>query len=324
LIRLEGLCGIDCTNIQFFSLSNSYRVSKVIVILKKSYFYSITNTVHRMAEIGKFNRLRVKKRVPFGAYLDGGELGEILLPKRYMPQRCEVDDEVEVFIYLDSEDRIIATTEKPKAIVGEFAMLQVVSVASMGAFLDWGLPKDIFVPFREQKTRMEKGKWYIVAVYFDHDSKRLVASAKIEKFLDNTIPGYSVGEEVDLLIASESDLGFNAIVNNRHTGVLYKNEVFQPLNRGDRVKGYIKKVREDDKIDLILQKPGYAKVDDNSQGILDKLKQHNGYIAVSDKSDPELIYSMFGISKKTFKKAIGGLFRDRVISIEEKGIRLRG
>ncbi len=275
-----------------------------------------------MAEIGKLNSLRVVKEVDFGLYLDGGEHGEILLPKRYVPENAKPEDILEVFIYLDSEDRVIATTETPYIMIGEFACLKAVAITSMGAFLDWGLMKDLFVPFREQKQKMEEGKWYVVTVYLDFDSKRLVASAKIEKFLDNLPPEYDAGEEVDLLIAGETDLGFNAIINNKHSGVLYKNEVFQPLKKGDRIKGYIKKIREDEKIDLILQKAGYQKVDDISMRIVDVLKEHKGYIAITDKSDPDTIYNLFGVSKKTFKKAIGSLYKFRVISIEDKGIRL--
>lgn len=275
-----------------------------------------------MAEIGKLNSLRVVKEVDFGLYLDGGEHGEILLPKRYVPENAKPEDILEVFIYLDSEDRVIATTETPFIMVGEFACLKAVAITSMGAFLDWGLMKDLFVPFREQKQKMEVGKWYVITVYLDYDSKRLVASAKIEKFLDNLPPEYDAGEEVDLLISGETDLGFNAIINNKHSGVLYKNEVFQPLKKGDRIKGYIKKIREDEKIDLILQKPGYQKVDDISMRIVDVLKEHKGFIAITDKSDPDTIYNLFGVSKKTFKKAIGSLYKFRVISIEDKGIRL--
>lgn len=276
-----------------------------------------------MAEIGKINNLRVVKEVDFGLYLDGGEHGEILLPKRYVPENAKPENTLEVFIYLDSEDRIIATTETPYIKVGEFACLKTVTVNQMGAFLDWGLMKDLFVPFREQKQRMEEGKWYIVTVYLDYDSKRLVASAKIEKFLDNLPPDYESGQEVDLLIAGETDLGFNAIINNKHLGVLYKNEVFKPLRKGERIKGYIKKIREDEKIDLILQKPGYAKVDDISMKIVEVLKSHGGFISVTDKSDPDTIYELFGVSKKTYKKAIGALFKFRIIDIEDKGIRLK-
>jgi len=275
-----------------------------------------------MAEIGKLNNLRVVKEVDFGLYLDGGEHGEILIPKRYVPENCKPEDIIEVFIYLDSEDRIIATTEKPFIKVGEFAMLQVAAVTPMGAFLDWGLPKDLFVPFREQKQKMEEGKWYIVTCYLDYDTKRLVASAKIEKYLDNLPPEYEAGEEVDLLVSGETDLGFNAIINSKHLGVLYKNEVFQPIKKGDRIKGYIKKIRQDEKIDLILQKAGYQKVDDISMKILQVLKDHDGFLNVTDKSDPDKIYDLFGVSKKTFKKAIGSLFKLRIINIEENGIRL--
>lgn len=274
-----------------------------------------------MAKIGEFNTLEIKKILPFGFYLDGGTDGEILIPIRYVPDDCSVGDELDVFVYYDSEDRIIATTEKPYITVGEFALLSVVAVTKIGAFLDWGLSKDLFVPFREQKMRMEVGKKYMVFCYLDDQTQRIVASAKIEKFLDNTYPQYDEGEEVDLMIIGESDLGFNAIINGRHTGVLFRNEVFRPLYRGDRLKGYIKQVREDDKIDLMLQPFGYAKVDEISQSIMDILHEHGGFLRVTDKSDPELIYQMFQISKKTFKKAIGGLYRDRLIAIEENGIR---
>ncbi len=276
-----------------------------------------------MAEIGKLNSLRVVKEVDFGLYLDGGEHGEILLPKRYVPENAKPEDILDVFIYLDSEDRIIATTETPYIMVGEFACLKAVAVTPMGAFLDWGLMKDLFVPFREQKLKMEEGKWYIVTVYLDSDSKRLVASAKIEKFLDNLPPDYEAGQEVDLLIVGETDLGFNAIINNKHLGVIYNNEIFQPLRKGDRIKGFIKKIREDEKIDLLLQKAGYGKVDDISMKIVAVLKKHNGFLPVTDKSDPDTIYELFGVSKKTYKKAVGALFKFKIIEIEDKGIRLK-
>lgn len=268
------------------------------------------------------NSLRVVKEVSIGCYLDGGEHGEILIPRRYVPENTEADDFLDVFIYYDSEDRIIATTETPKLQLGEIAQLQVVSVTHAGAFLDWGLSKDIFVPFREQKLRMEEGNWYIVGLYIDYETDRLAASAKVEKFLDNTPPNYEVGQEVDLLIYNKTDLGFSAIINNAHWGVIYENEVFKYLNKGKRIKGYIKKIREDDKIDLILQKPGYEKVDEMAQTILDKLDKNNGVLWVSDKSDPKDIYALLGISKKVFKKAIGGLYKAKLITIEDKCIRL--
>lgn len=275
-----------------------------------------------MVKIGNYNTLRIVKILTFGLYLDGGSSGEILLPIRYAPDDCAVGDEVEVFIYFDSEDRIIATTEVPRIMVGEFALLRAVAITRVGAFVDWGLPKDLLVPFREQKAAMQVGGEYVVYCYIDDETQRIVASAKVEKFLNNTYPDYEVGEEVDLMIIGETDLGFSAIVNGLHTGVIYRNEVFQPLRRGDMLRGYIKLVRDDDKIDLVLHKPGYAKVDEVAQGILRILEDNGGYLAVTDSSHPDHIYDLFHISKKTFKKAIGALYRERFIAIEEQGIRL--
>jgi len=275
-----------------------------------------------MTQIGKINSLKVLRIVSIGCYLDGGEQGEILLPRRYVPDGTKVDDDINVFIYFDSEDRIIATTETPKILMGEFAMLKVVTVTSVGAFLEWGLPKDLFVPFREQKQKMEVGKSYIVALYLDHETNRLAASAKVDKFLDNTPPNYTVGQEVDLLIYVQSELRYNAIINNAHWGVLYKNEVFRHLDRGKRIKGYIKRVREDDKIDLALQRPGYENIDGVTKGILDRLEKNNGFLSLTDSSEPEKIYQLLGISKKVFKKAIGSLYKSKMIIIEDNGIRL--
>ncbi|MFP4555731.1 MAG: S1 RNA-binding domain-containing protein [Bacteroidales bacterium] len=275
-----------------------------------------------MADIGKYNDLRVEKVVSIGCYLDGGEHGEILIPRRYVPEGTKEDDVLKVFIYFDSEDRIIATTESPKITLGEIGSLKAVSVTNSGAFLDWGLPKDIFVPFKEQQQKMEVGKWYIVGLYIDYETNRLAASAKINKFLDNTPPAYEVGQEVDLLIYNKTDLGYSAIINNAHWGVLYENEVFRHLSRGKRITGYVKKIRDDEKIDLILQKPGYEKVDEISKGIIDKLEKNNGFIKLTDKSDPEDIYGLLGISKKVFKKAIGSLYKARLITLEKDGIKL--
>ncbi|MGQ1786196.1 MULTISPECIES: CvfB family protein [unclassified Saccharicrinis] len=276
-----------------------------------------------MTEIGKYNVLKVVKDLDFGLYLDAGEdLGEILLPRRYVPVNCTVDDELEVFIYLDSEDRLIATTEMPEATVGEFAFLEVVSVGKVGAFLDWGLPKDLLVPFREQKMDMEKGKKYVVYVYLDDESRRIAASSKIEKFLDNLPPEFEEGQEVDLIVYHQSELGFKAIVNGTHTGILYDNEVYRNLRRGDKVKGYIKKVREDDKIDLVLEKPGYGKVEGIAQSLLNRLEKANGFIDMTDKSSADEINRRLGISKKNFKKAVGSLYKQKIIDIEQGGIRL--
>ena len=271
---------------------------------------------------GRYNTLKVVKYVDFGVYLDGGEMGEILLPARYVPEVCEVGEDMEVFIYLDSEDRIIATTEKPFAQIGEFAMLQVVAVNNIGAFLDWGLMKDLLVPFREQKMNMVEGRFYLVYLYVDPDSNRIAASAKLEKFLDNVIPEYKVGEEVALIIESESELGYNAIINHLHRGILYHDELPAPLKKGQQMKAYIKKVREDKKIDLSLYRPGYQQVDSVSQNILDRLKEAGGYLPLTDKSDAVLVFDHFAISKKVFKKAIGALYKQRLIVLEARGIRL--
>lgn len=275
-----------------------------------------------MVNIGRYNTLRVIKEVDFGVYLDGESEGEILMPVRYVPANCQVGDFVDVFLYLDSEDRPIATTEQPFAQVGEFAMLRVQSVNKIGTFLDWGIMKDLLVPFREQKVTMTEGRSYLVYIYVDEETRRIVASAKLNKFLDKTLPDYEVGQEVDLVIESETDLGYKAIVNNRHWGILYENEVFEQLAKGLKVKGYIKKIRTDHKIDLSLHPLGYEKVDPLSQMILDELKKMGGYIAVSDKSDAEEVYRVFGISKKSFKQAIGALYKKRLITISPDGIRL--
>lgn len=272
--------------------------------------------------IGKYNTLRVVKEVDFGVYLDGDELGEILLPIRYVPPGLKPDDEIEVFIYLDSEDRVIATTEEPYAQVGEFAFLEVVSVNKTGAFLDWGLMKDILVPYREQAERMKEGHKYPVYVYLDDESKRIVATSKLNSALDNLMPEYEVGEEVQLLVIDKTDLGYKVVVNNLHSGLLYHNELFKPIKIGDKHTGYVKKIREDDKLDIILEKPGYEKIDGLAGEILSRLKEKDGFLAVSDKSPTELIYKMFATSKKNFKKAIGTLYKKRIISIEKEGIKL--
>ncbi len=275
-----------------------------------------------MASIGLMNELEVVKIVDFGVYLDGGPQGEILMPKRYVPENCEVGNTVEAFIYLDSEDRLVATTDKPFAMVGDFARLKVVSTTAIGAFLDWGLPKDLLVPFREQQVKMEEGKSYLVFVYLDDESQRIVASSKLDKFLDNLPVDYEAGEEVDLIIAGQTDLGYKTIIDNSHWGLLFKNEVFQKLAIGDRVKGFIKNIRPDEKIDLSLEKAGYEKIDSISQSVLDKLKAAEGFLPYNDKTSPEIISKIFGISKKNFKKAVGSLYKQRLISIEDGGIKL--
>ncbi len=272
--------------------------------------------------LGKFNTLRVVKEVDFGMYLDGGVEGEILLPKRYVPQGCKPGDELRVFIYLDQEERLIATTQTPLAQVGEFACLEVAWVNQYGAFLNWGLMKDLFVPFREQKTPMEVGRKYIVHVHLDEDSYRIAASAKVEYYLSKGKPTYEPGQEVDALIWQKTDLGYKAIVDNNYAGLLYESEVFQQLYAGMKVKAYIKQVREDGKIDLVLQKLGQAKVVDFSSTLLEYIRGNGGRTHLNDKSPAEEIYALFGVSKKTFKRAVGDLYKKRLITLQENGIKL--
>ena len=275
-----------------------------------------------MVEIGKINTLEVVRETDNGLYLDGRELGEILMPKKFITDEVRTLGWADVFVYSDSEDRLVATTEKPLAMVGDFAFLKVVAISKFGAFLDWGLPKDLLVPFREQKADMVEGRSYLVYLFVDLLTKRIAASAKLDKYLDNTPPEYEMGDKVQLLITEETDLGYKAIVNNEHWGMLYKNQLYQTLSPGQKIMGYINKVRDDEKIDLLLEKPGYEKVDAISQKILDELKQNRGFMAVSDKTSPDMINALFGISKKNFKKAIGSLYKKRMITFDSDGIRL--
>lgn len=275
-----------------------------------------------MALLGKMNPLKVLREVEFGLYLDGGSDGDILLPKRYVPEGAKTDDILTVFIYLDSEDRIIATTEHPYAMAGEFAFLEVVAVNDTGAFLDWGLPKDLLVPFREQKDKMIVGYKYPVFVYVDYDSKRITASAKLGKFIDDSKPDLEIDQEVELLIINKTDLGWKAIINQQYAGVIYKNEVFVNLETGQITKGFVKKIREDNKIDLMLQHPGFEKIDEFSTTLHDLLVSEGGFLPFTDKSPAEDIYKKFGVSKKTYKKAVGDLYRSRLIILEDNGIRL--
>lgn len=273
-------------------------------------------------KLGQFNQLRVVKKVDFGMYLDGGDEGEILLPLRYVPEKCEVDDMLNVFIYLDSEERLVATTLYPYVQVGEFAYLEVSWVNQFGAFLNWGLMKDLFVPFREQKQKMEVGKRYMIHTHLDEDSYRIVASAKVEHYLSKEKADYTPGDEVKALIWQRTDLGYKVIVDNAYSGLVYENEIFTPLQIGQTVKAFIKQVRPDGKIDLELQKSGYAKVCDFSAELLSYIKTSGGKILLTDKSAADEIYAVFGVSKKTFKKAVGDLYKKRLIILEDNCIRL--
>lgn len=273
--------------------------------------------------LGRFNILKVVKKVDFGMYLDGGEEGRILLPSRYVPQGCEVGDELNVFLYLDNEERLVATTQQPLAQVGDFACLRVAWVNQYGAFLDWGLMKDLFVPFREQRERMEVGRRYVVHVHLDDESYRIVASAKVERYLSvDERPPFHSGDEVDVLVWKRTDLGYKVIVDNRYAGLLFENQVFRPLRVGDKMQAYVRQVRPDGKIDLALQREGRGKVADFSEELLEYIRRNQGRIQLTDKSPAEDIYAAFGVSKKTFKQAVGDLYKRRLIRLEADGIRL--
>jgi predicted RNA-binding protein (virulence factor B family) len=277
-----------------------------------------------MALIGRYNSLQVVKHTNFGLYLDGGADGEILLPNRYIPKDIPSEDEdwLNVFIYLDSEDKLLATTEKPKVQVGEFASLKVVEVNSIGVFLDWGLPKDLLLPYSEEKRTLQAGDYCVVHVYLDKHTRRITATARLDRYLDKTPANYSVGQEVDLLVAEATDMGFKAIINNKHWGLIHKNEVFKFMRAGKQEKGFIKEIRSDGNISLSLQPVGEQAASSLNSKILSKLRENNGVLPVSDKSDPQVISGLFGVSKGNFKKAIGALYKQGQIVIHADRIEL--
>lgn len=272
-----------------------------------------------MIPLGTYSTLTAKRQLLQGIYLEDEAGDEVLLPNKYIPNGMELGDEISVFVYTDSEDRIVATTIQPKIELHQFACLEVMAVTQFGAFLDWGLEKDLFVPFKEQKLKMKRGNSYIVYMYNDDESDRLVASAKIYKYLSNEELTVKEGEEVNLLIGEPTDLGVNVIINNLHRGIIYHNEIFQNLDLGDRLKGYIKKVREDNRIDVSLQQQGYQNVEPNAIRILDYLQMNQGYMSLTDKSSPGEIMARLEMSKKTFKKAIGNLYRQKLVRLEKNG-----
>lgn len=275
-----------------------------------------------MIQIGHRYDLKIIKIVDFGVYVDAEELGKILVPNKHLPKDAELGDIINVFLYLDSDDRPIATTQKPRAEVGQFAYLKVVATSPIGAFLDWGLDKDVLVPFSEQHRKMEEDRSYLVYLYLDKVDERITASSKIDKFIDDDAPhDFKEKQAVDLIVANTTDLGWRAIINHSHWGVLYTNEVHQTLSFGQYKKGFIKRIREDGKIDLSLQ-GGQETRDKYAKIILIHLNKHDGFAAVHDKSDPQLIADIFGMSKGAFKKAIGGLYKQRIIRIEKDGIHL--
>lgn len=275
-----------------------------------------------MLNLGTYNTLRIVKRVDFGLYLDGGDEGEILLPKRYTNPQMHIGDEIEVFIYLDQDERPVATTEQPLAKVGDFACLEVAWTNQYGAFLKWGPMKDLFCPFREQKMRMEQGKRYIVYVKVDDESYRLMATAKVDKYLADERPPYKHGDAADCLVWQKTDLGFKCIIDNRYQGQLYDNQIFQPLHTGDRLTVYVDHVRQDNKIDVTVQPTGHQHTLDFAEVLLRYLYENDGRCDLGDKSPAELIYDRFKVSKKAYKKAIGDLYRRRLITITDDGIKL--
>lgn len=275
-----------------------------------------------MIKLGDYNTLKIVKSVDFGLYLDGGNAGEILLPTRYVPKNVKIGDELEVFIYLDQDEKLVATTLHPLAKVGDIACLEVAWVNEYGAFLNWGLMKDLFCPFREQKMRMQKGYHYVVYIKEDEESHRLIATAKVDKYLYSDRPPYKHGDAVDILIWQKTDLGFKAIVDNHYQGLIYEDQIFQPLHTGDRMTAYVDHIRQDNKIDITLQPTGRRQTEEFSEVLLRYLQENEGHCDLGDKSPSELIADRFKVSKKVYKKAVGDLYRRRLITISDNGIDL--
>ena len=275
-----------------------------------------------MIKLGDYNTLKIVKSVDFGLYLDGGNAGEILLPTRYVPKNAKIGDELEAFIYLDQDEKLVATTLHPLAKVGDIACLEVAWVNEYGAFLNWGLMKDLFCPFREQKMRMQKGYHYVVYIKEDEESHRLIATAKVDKYLYSDRPPYKHGDAVDILIWQKTDLGFKAIVDNHYQGLIYEDQIFQPLHTGDRMTAYVDHIRQDNKIDITLQPTGRRQTEEFSEVLLRYLQENDGHCDLGDKSPSELIADRFKVSKKVYKKAVGDLYRRRLITISDNGIDL--
>ncbi|RZS93692.1 CvfB family protein [Aquimarina brevivitae] len=275
-----------------------------------------------MLELGKYNTLKIVRERDPGLFLEDEDGNDVLLPNKFVPEDFEIEDMIEVFIYLDNEERIIATTQKPYATVNSFAVLKCTSVSEIGAFLDWGLDKELFVPFKEQASRMKEGYKYLVYVYLDEETNRLAASSKTNKFLSNNLVLLAPYDQVDLIASHPSPNGWNMIVNEKHIGLVFSDDIFQKLSPGDRLKGYVKKVRPDGKIDLTLRRHGFRGIEPDAEKVLEKLKASGGFLRLNDKSAPEDIKEAFQLSKKSFKRAIGSLYKSRIIVIEPEGIRL--
>ncbi len=274
-----------------------------------------------MVKTGEYNLMKVLRAVEFGLYLDDGNEG-ILLPKRFMPAGLNIGDEINVFVYHDSDDRLIATTQQPLGVMDDIVKLRTVSVTPQGAFLDFGLMKDLFVPKSQQLTGMIPNGEYLVKIYRDEQTNRIAATERIEQTLSNDELTVKELEVVDLIVFRRTDIGYVMIVNNRHTGVLHFNEIYRQIGVGDKFQGFIKKIYPDNKIDVAAGKPGYNRVEDETQKIIRLLKENDGYLPYYDKSDPEEIYSFFGMSKKTFKMTLGNLYKQKKISLEKTGIKL--
>lgn len=275
-----------------------------------------------MVEIGAFNQLQVVKQVDFGVYLDGGELDTILLPRRYVPEGCEIGDWLDVFLYFDSDDLLIATTEKPKVQVGDCEMLTVVDINHAGAFMDWGLPKDLLVPYNEQQKPMEVGYSYVVHVFHDQNSDRIAASTKLNHHLDEETVWLKPRQQVNLLIAGRTDLGYKAVIDNKYLGLIFRADAFRPLKIGERLPGFVKNIRVDGKIDLVISQSTLQGDHDLGEQIIRHLQEMGGESQISDKSDPEEIYHLFKVSKKKYKHALGTLYKSKRILIEPGKVKL--
>lgn len=276
-----------------------------------------------MIKLGEYNTLEILRDTEPGLFLGDGEDGEVLLPNRYVPQDFEIGEKLEVFVYLDNEERPVATTDKPFIQKGDFAFLRCNQVNKYGAFLDWGLVKELFCPFKEQAFKMKAGGWYLVHCYLDDETERLVASSKTNRFLDNKTLTVEKFDEVDLIVSHPSEMGMNVIVNKKHLGLVFKDDIFKDISVGDHLKGIVKKVRHDNKLDISLNQIGYRNIEPNAQFILNELKDNSGFLPVNDKSNPDTIKEQLQMSKKSFKKAVGSLYKSRVIEFYEDGIRLK-
>ncbi|WP_400079177.1 S1 RNA-binding domain-containing protein [Winogradskyella sp. R77965] len=275
-----------------------------------------------MIQLGEYNTLEILRDTEPGLFLGDAEDNEVLLPNRYVPEVFEIGEKLDVFVYLDNEERPVATTDKPYIKNGDFALLRCNQVTNFGAFLDWGLVKELFCPFKEQAFKMKAGGWYLVYCYLDDETERLVASSKTNRFLDNKELTVSQFDEVDLIVSHPSELGMNVIVNKTHLGLVFKDDIYKDISVGDRLKGIVKKVRHDNKLDISLNQIGYRNIEPNAEYILNELHDNSGFLPLNDKSNPQEIKDMLQMSKKSFKKAIGSLYKERQIVIDDKGIRL--